>query len=85
MYPFKVARFVLVQVTKFSLSRYIGIPNANKVYKMGKKYSKLPRNTPTFSIPRLSKMYPIWDFWNENIPSGNPGPLYLMNSCNSCS
>jgi hypothetical protein len=27
---------------------------------------------PTFSNPRSSKIYPNWDFWFENIPSGNP-------------
>jgi hypothetical protein len=35
-------------------------------------YSKLPKNTPTFSIPRSSKIYPNWYFWFENILSGNP-------------
>jgi hypothetical protein len=27
---------------------------------------------PTFSIPSHSKIYPNWDFWFENKPSGNP-------------
>jgi hypothetical protein len=27
----------------------------------------------TFSISRPSQIYPNWDFWFENIPSGNPG------------
>jgi hypothetical protein len=30
-------------------------------------------NIPTFSIPRPSTIYPNWDFWSENKPSGNPG------------
>jgi hypothetical protein len=30
---------------------------------------------PTSSIARPSKIYPNWDFWFENIPSGNPGSL----------
>jgi hypothetical protein len=30
-------------------------------------------NIPTFFIPRLSKIYPNFYFWFENIPSGNPG------------
>jgi hypothetical protein len=30
------------------------------------------QNTPTFSILKPSKIYPNWDFWFENIPSGNP-------------
>jgi hypothetical protein len=26
-----------------------------------------------FSIARPSEIYPNWDFWYENKPSGNPG------------
>jgi hypothetical protein len=29
----------------------------------------------TFSISRPSKIYPNWDFWFENIPSGNPAEM----------
>jgi hypothetical protein len=36
-------------------------------------YSKWPKNIATFSISRPSKIYPIWDFWFENIQLGNPG------------
>jgi hypothetical protein len=36
---------------------------------------------PKFSIPSPSKMYPNWDFWFENIPSGNPG-LNVVACCN---
>jgi hypothetical protein len=39
---------------------------------MGLKCTKRPLNVPTFSIPRPSKIFPNWDFWFENIPSGNP-------------
>jgi hypothetical protein len=28
---------------------------------------------PTSSIARPSKIYPKWDFWFENITSGNTG------------
>jgi hypothetical protein len=28
---------------------------------------------PRFSIARPSKIYPNWDVWFENKPSGNPG------------
>jgi hypothetical protein len=31
---------------------------------------------PTFPIPRPSNVYPNWDFWSENIPSGNPARYY---------
>jgi hypothetical protein len=48
------------------------LPNAHKMYQMA-IYSKWPYITPTFPIPRLSKIYPNWDFWFENVPSGNPG------------
>jgi hypothetical protein len=27
---------------------------------------------PTYSIARPSKIYPRWNFWFENMPSGNP-------------
>jgi hypothetical protein len=27
---------------------------------------------PTFLVTRLAKIYPSWDFWFENKPSGNP-------------
>jgi hypothetical protein len=27
---------------------------------------------PTSSIARPFKIYPNWDFWFENMPSGNP-------------
>jgi hypothetical protein len=27
---------------------------------------------PRFSVARPSKIYPNWDFWFENKPSGNP-------------
>jgi hypothetical protein len=39
---------------------------------MAIKYTEWPQNLPTSSIARPYKMYPNWDFWFENIPSGNP-------------
>jgi hypothetical protein len=47
------------------------------MYQMDKIFSKRPKNIPTFSIPRPSKIYPSWDFWFENKPSGNPGFVQL--------
>jgi hypothetical protein len=37
----------------------------------------MAKNIPAFSIPRPSKIYPNWDFWYENIPSGNPNIGFL--------
>jgi hypothetical protein len=30
---------------------------------------------PKFSIPRPHKIYQNWEFWFENKPSGNSGPM----------
>jgi surface antigen len=32
----------------------------------------VPQNVPESSVARTSKIYPNWDFWFENKPSGNP-------------
>jgi hypothetical protein len=48
------------------------VPTNHTVYQRAVKYSKWPQNIPTFSILRPYKIYPDWDFWLENIPSGNP-------------
>jgi hypothetical protein len=37
------------------------------------KYSRGPYNIPTFYILKPFQIYPYWDFWCENKPSGNPG------------
>jgi hypothetical protein len=37
---------------------------------------------PTFNIQRPNKISPNWDFWFENIPSGNPGSEVIF--CYSC-
>jgi hypothetical protein len=48
------------------------VPNGQCITQTTVKFSKCTLNIPRFSIPRSSKMYPNWDFWFENIPSGNP-------------
>jgi hypothetical protein len=54
------------------------IPKLPKIYLMAIKYTKCRKidltaiKIPTSFIARLSKIYPNWDFWFENIPSGNP-------------
>jgi hypothetical protein len=55
---------------------------------MASKYAKWPQNMPnshkiyipTSSIARPSKIYPDWDFWLENMSSGNPGRKVSENS-----
>jgi hypothetical protein len=39
------------------------------------KFTKWPQNKPTSSVAGSSKIYPNWDFWFENIPSGKPDDL----------
>jgi hypothetical protein len=41
-------------------------------YQNGEIYTEGPQNIPRFSIARPPKIYPNWDFWFENKPSGNP-------------
>jgi hypothetical protein len=42
------------------------IPNGCQIFQLAIDYAI------TFSITRLSKIYPSLDFLSENIPSGNP-------------
>jgi hypothetical protein len=49
--------------------------NGHRMYQMYVIHSNWPYNIPTFSIPRPSMIYPNWDIWFENIPSGNPAAL----------
>jgi hypothetical protein len=51
------------------------MPNDHKIYQIYIKYTKLQLNASNGHkiyqhLP--SKIYPNWDFWFENIPSGNP-------------
>jgi hypothetical protein len=45
--------------------KYLQIPNGHKIYQLSIKI-------PKYSVQMLSYMYPSCDFWNANIPSGNP-------------
>jgi hypothetical protein len=68
-HPVGVARFLLVQYT-----------NTRKIYQIAIKYTKWQQNISNGrkkdqiskkllapSIARPSKIYPIWDFWFENL------------------
>jgi hypothetical protein len=45
--------------------------NGYKIYQMDIKYNKCHQIFQ--QLP--SQIYPIWDFWFENIASGNPGKV----------
>jgi predicted secreted protein len=58
------------------------IPKQGKIYQNYQTtitHAKWPKNIQIFSIPRPSKIYLNWDFWFENIPSGNPD-TYILNA-----
>jgi hypothetical protein len=54
------------------------IPNGHKIYRLDGKLTKRLLNTQISSIARPSKIYPSWNFWLENKPSGNPGTHFEM-------
>jgi hypothetical protein len=78
----RVARFFLVQNTKWPENRPNGqkIDQWAKIYQMAGKLTGWPQTIPTSSIVRPSQIYPNWDFWIENIPSGNPVENMLENT-----
>jgi hypothetical protein len=51
------------------------VPNGNKIYQMETKYTKWKQYiyTECTNLARPSKIYPNWELWFENTPSGNPG------------
>jgi hypothetical protein len=65
------------------------VPNEHKMYQMVIKYPKCPYNIPNgrkiypFFNLMPSKIYPNWEFWFENKPSGNPGKKVTMFSSSS--
>jgi hypothetical protein len=50
----------------YTKRQYI-IPNNQKLFQMVKKYNNI------FHSKSL-QIYPNWNFWYENKPSGNPSP-----------
>jgi hypothetical protein len=58
----------------YSIPKRKNIPNDQQIYQMAIKHPK----RPTSSIARPSKIYPNWNFWFENAPSGNPGVNELI-------
>jgi hypothetical protein len=52
-------------------------PSGHKIYvQFASKILKMAIKVPTSSMARPSKIYPHWDFWFENIPSGHTA-LYI--------
>jgi hypothetical protein len=73
--PTRIARFFLTQYTKTreKIPNYhqitklpLSIPNDRKLFQMTIKYTSI------FHYKAL-QIYPNWDFWLENKPSGSPG------------
>jgi hypothetical protein len=80
---FRVARFVLVQHTKTGKT----IQNDDKMYQIkyeiknipfGHKIDQLANKKPTSYLARPSKIYPNWEFWFHNIPSGSTGEVDFL-------
>jgi hypothetical protein len=42
-----------------------------------------PQNLPTSFMARHSKIYPKWDFFLENMPSGNPDQEFNLDLGNA--
>jgi hypothetical protein len=53
---------------RFFLRQYTG---REEIYQMAVIYYKWAFNMPTYSTLRPSIIYPDWDIWFENKPSGN--------------
>jgi hypothetical protein len=49
-----------------------------QIYHLAAKLDKVAIKIPTSAVERPSKIYPNYDFWFENMPSGNPGPATLF-------
>jgi hypothetical protein len=73
-HPLRVARSFLVHDTKTGKN----VPNEHKMHQIVIKYTNWPQRPngnkiyPPIPLQDLPKMLPNWDFWFENIPSGNP-------------
>jgi hypothetical protein len=62
-----------IRVARYLFLDTIHIPKRGKIYQIT---TTLPNGHKIYitalSILRPSKIYPNWDFWFENKPSGNP-------------
>jgi hypothetical protein len=77
----RVARFSLLQHTKTGKNKpndHKIYPNGHKIDQMAVKWTKWPQNISTTTRP--SNIYPKWDFWFENIQSGNPVELFFLHN-----
>jgi hypothetical protein len=63
--------------------KYTKLPlNVHKIYIMAvihiPIFKLVVENTNLIHSKVLPSFYPIWDIWFENIPSGNPAPLFAI-------
>jgi hypothetical protein len=81
-FPSRVARFFLTQYTKTENI----MPNYQNYYQITIKCTKGPYYIPKdhkiclhfLFYVRPSQKYPNWDFGIENVPSGNPVPVFPL-------
>jgi hypothetical protein len=50
-----------------------------KIHQNGRNKFQMALEFNNFFIPRLSKIYPNWDCWFENIRSGKPAKIPDIN------
>jgi hypothetical protein len=59
------------------------LSNNYGIYQIAVKFSNGHQiGIPTTSFLRPSKIYTNWEFWHENIPSGNPAADHLETAVN---
>jgi hypothetical protein len=81
---------VMLDVNPQGLPDFSGdnLPKREQIYQMTIKYTESPQKIPnchkiyqlTSKYTNISKIYPKWDFWSENIPSGIPATTEPIDS-----
>jgi hypothetical protein len=74
----RVARFFFVKHTKIVKIYQIARQFTKWQYNLTSNFknTKCPKIHQKFSFQSLKKMYQNWDFWFENVASGNPDKHY---------
>jgi hypothetical protein len=67
---------ILLDTSYQNSEKYTKVSQLNLIDKIFTHNIPNDKNPPTFSILKPSKIYPNWDFWFENIPSGNHAVVF---------